>query len=66
MRVLLARLIALVAIIEGAISVPVKISDDSFLGVWGSGWLKAASFTLLLAIFLILDDLRDRYQKAHS
>lgn len=64
MRVLLARLIALIAVVEGIISIPVKWSEDAFLGVWGGGWLKAAMATLLLAIFLILDDLRDQYQKA--
>jgi hypothetical protein len=65
MRVLLARLAAMIAVIEGIVSIPVKWSGDSFLGVWGSGWLKASVATLIFAIFLILDDLRDRYQKAH-
>jgi hypothetical protein len=65
MRVLLARLSALIAVIEGIVAIPVKWSGESFLGVWGSGWLKAAVATLIFAIFLTLDDLRDRYQKAH-
>lgn len=65
MRVLLARLCALIAVVEGVVSIPVKWSGDSFLGVWGAGWLKAAVATLIFAIFLVLDDLRDRYQKAH-
>lgn len=65
MRVLLARLAVLMAVIEGVVSIPVKWSGDSFLGVWGGGWLKAAAVTLIFAIYLILDDLRDRYQRSH-
>ena len=64
MRVLLARLVVLVAVIEALIAVVLKIAEEHFLSVGGGGWLEAASFTVLLAIFLILDDLRDRYQKS--
>lgn len=66
MRVGLARLLAFIAIIEGIISIPVKWSGESFLGVWGSGYLMAAMATLLLAIFFLLDDLRDRYSREHA
>ena len=66
MRVGLARLLAFIAIVEGAISIPVKWSGGSFLGVWGAGYLKAGMATLLLAIFFLLDDLRDRYSREHS
>ncbi len=66
MRVLLARLMALIAVIEGSFAIPVKWSGDSFLGVWGGGWLKAAGVSLIFAIYLVLDDLRDRYQRAHQ
>lgn len=66
MRVLLARLAVLIAIVEGLVSIPVKWSGDSFLGVWGGGWLKAAAVTLIFAIYLVLDDLRDRYQRTHQ
>jgi hypothetical protein len=66
MRIMASWLLALVAVAEGIISIPVKWSGDSFLGVWGGGWLKAASVTLLLAIFLSLDDLRGRYQRTHE
>lgn len=66
MRVLLARLMALVAVLEGVIAIPVNWYGDSFLGVWGGGWLKAAAVSLVFAIYLTLDDLRDRYQRAHQ
>ncbi|MFA6002361.1 MAG: hypothetical protein WC828_09690 [Thermoleophilia bacterium] len=66
MRAGLARLLAFIAIVEGVISVPVKWSGGSFLGVWGSGYLKAGMATLLLAIFFLLDDLRDQYSREHA
>ncbi len=65
MRLLLARILAFLAFVAGAVSIPVKWSGDAFLGAWGGGWLKAAAVALLLAIYLVLDDLRERYQKAH-
>ena len=66
MRVGLARMLAFIAIVEGMISIPVKWSGEAFLGVWGAGYLMASMATLLLAIFFMLDDLRDRYTREHT
>ena len=65
MRVGLARILAFVAIIEGLVSIPVKWSGETFLRVGGFGFLMAATATLLLAIFFVLDDFRDRYNREH-
>lgn len=66
MKITIARLLAFVAIVEGLISIPVKLADGSILGIHAAGFLRAASVTLLLAIFFILDDMRDQHQKARG
>lgn len=66
MKITIARLLAFVAIVEGLISIPVKLADGSILGIHAAGFLRAASVTLLLAIFFVLDDMRDQYQKSRG
>lgn len=66
MRVAIARLLAFIAIVEGVIAIPVKLADGSIAGIHAAGFLRAAAVTLLLAIFFILDDLRDQYRKGHE
>lgn len=67
MRAGIARLLAWLALIEGMVAIIVKLwTDGSLLGISGGGYLKAAMATLLMAIFLLLDDLRDMYRRAHT
>lgn len=66
MKITIARLLAFVAIVEGIVAIPVKVADGSILGIHGSGFLRAASVTVLLAIFFLLDDMRDRHQKSQG
>lgn len=66
MKAAFARLLALIAVIEGLIAIVVKLADATILDIAATGFLRAASVTLLLAIFFILDDLRDQYQRTHG
>ena len=66
MRVILARLLALIAIVEGMISIPLRLADTSLFGIEGGGFLVASIPTLLLAIFFILDDMRDNMKKPYT
>lgn len=66
MRVLLARLFVLIAVFEGAIAIPVRLADTTLLGINGGGYLFATIPTLLLAIYLILEDLRDNMKKPYG
>lgn len=67
MRTGIARMLAWVALIEGMVAIPVKWwTDGTLLGISGGGYLKAAMATLLMAIFLLLDDVRDMYRRAHA
>ena len=66
MRAGIARLLAWLALLEGMVAIIVKLwTDGTLLGISGSGYLKAAIATLMMAIFLLLDDLRDMYRRAH-
>ena len=65
MRVLLARLLVMVAVVEGVIAIPVRLADTTLFGIDGGGYLFAAIPTLLLAIYLILEDLRDNIKKPY-
>lgn len=67
MRTGIARMLAWLALIEGMVAIPVKLwTEGTLLGISASGFLKAAMATLLMAIFLLLDDLRDMYRRAHA
>lgn len=66
MRTGIARLLAFMALIEGAMSIPVRWSGGEFLSISAGGYLRAAMATLLMAIFFLLDDFRDMYRRAHS
>lgn len=67
MRTGIARMLAWLALIEGMMAIPVKWwTDGGLLGINGGGFLKAAMATLLMAIFLLLDDVRDMYRRAHT
>jgi uncharacterized membrane protein YiaA len=60
-------MLAWLALLEGMVAIIVKLwTDGALLGISGSGYLKAAIATLLMAIFLLLDDLRDMYRRAHT
>ncbi|RJQ43117.1 MAG: hypothetical protein C4534_08780 [Gaiellales bacterium] len=66
MRILLARFLVLVAMAEGALAIPLRLADATFLGIEGGGYLFASVPTLLLAIFFILDDLRDGMKRPYG
>ncbi|MHB0914931.1 MAG: hypothetical protein ACYC5A_08270 [Thermoleophilia bacterium] len=65
MRVILARLLILIALVEGAFAIPLRLFDATLFGIDGGGFLFAALPTLLLAIYFILEDLRDHMKKPY-
>lgn len=65
MRILLGRLLVLIAVAEGMVAIPVRFADATLFGIEGGGYLFATIPTLLLAIFFILDDLRDNMKKPY-
>ena len=67
MRTGIARMLAWLAMIEGMVAIVVKLwTDGTLFGITGGGFLRAAMATLLMAIFLLLDDIRDMYRRAHA
>ncbi|MDO8736247.1 MAG: hypothetical protein Q7K29_04095 [Thermoleophilia bacterium] len=67
MRTGIARMLAWLALIEGMVAIVVKLwTDGTLLGITGGGFLRAAMATLMMAIFLLLDDVRDMYRRAHA
>lgn len=66
MRVLLARLLIMIALMEGTLSIPVRLADATLFGISGGGYLFASIPTLLLAIYLIIEDLRDNMKRHYQ
>ncbi len=59
-------MLAFIALIEGMVAIPVKWSGGELLSISSGGYLRAATATLLMAIFFLLDDFRDMYRRAQS
>jgi hypothetical protein len=65
MRVLLGRMLVLIALTEGFIAIILRLADATLFGIEGGGYLFASIPTLLLAIYFIIEDLRDNMKKSY-